>query len=164
MPLLDANRDRDLIDILPDYLAVDITFSRQHASKFYSRVVDTIAKRRIEDWWKMAITTWAWFAKLCWITRMYAFSCPVLNVSGAMMCCRLVEQWPVTALNLAGAGPNSQLLHSFALRFILFGVSPSWARSRSCKVPSTWWESVYLIGVVRISSAVIGLGICCNPM
>jgi len=164
MPLLDANRDRDLIDILPDYLAVDITFSRQHASKFYSRVVDTIAKRRIEDWWKMTITTWAWFAKLCWITRMYTFSCPVLNGSGVMTCCRLVEQRSVTALNLAGAVSNSQLLQSFPLRFILFGVSPSWARSRICKVPSTRWELAYLIGVVRISSAVIELGICCKPM
>ncbi|KAJ5128628.1 Monopolin complex subunit Csm1/Pcs1 [Penicillium atrosanguineum] len=28
LPLLDANRDRDLVNILPDFLAVDITFSR----------------------------------------------------------------------------------------------------------------------------------------
>jgi hypothetical protein len=49
MPLLDTNRDRQLMDILPDYLAVDITFSRQHASKFYNRVVDTLTKRRIDD-------------------------------------------------------------------------------------------------------------------
>ncbi|WEW59341.1 hypothetical protein PRK78_004811 [Emydomyces testavorans] len=49
MPLLDDNRDRKLIEILPDYLAVDITFSRQHASKFYSRVVDTLTKRRADD-------------------------------------------------------------------------------------------------------------------
>ncbi|EAS29938.1 uncharacterized protein CIMG_08684 [Coccidioides immitis RS] len=49
MPLLDDNRDRDLLEILPEYLAVDITFSRQHASKFYSRVVDTLTKRRIDD-------------------------------------------------------------------------------------------------------------------
>jgi hypothetical protein len=49
MPLLDDNRDRELIDVLPDYLTVDITFSRQHASKFYSRVVDTLTKRRIDE-------------------------------------------------------------------------------------------------------------------
>jgi hypothetical protein len=48
MPLLDTNRDRDLVDILPEYLTVDITFSRQHASKFYTRVIDTLTKRRID--------------------------------------------------------------------------------------------------------------------
>jgi Chromosome segregation protein Csm1/Pcs1 len=45
MPLLDPNRDRDLVDILPDYLSEDITFSRQNAWKFYTRVIDTLAKR-----------------------------------------------------------------------------------------------------------------------
>ncbi|ODH13039.1 hypothetical protein ACO22_07663 [Paracoccidioides brasiliensis] len=50
-PLLDPNRDRDLVDILPEYLSIDITFPRQHASVFYSRVVDTLTKkiRRAED-------------------------------------------------------------------------------------------------------------------
>ena len=47
-PRLDSNRDRDLLDILPDYLTDEITFSRQHAAKFYSRVVDTLT-RKIED-------------------------------------------------------------------------------------------------------------------
>ena len=46
LPLLDANRDRDLVNILPDFLTVDITFSRQQASKFYSRVIDALTKRR----------------------------------------------------------------------------------------------------------------------
>lgn len=46
MPLLDENRDHDLLDILPEYLTVDITFSRQHASRFYGRVMDTLAKKR----------------------------------------------------------------------------------------------------------------------
>lgn len=46
MPLLDANRDRDLVNILPDFLTVEITFSRQHASKFYTRVIDALTKRR----------------------------------------------------------------------------------------------------------------------
>ncbi|OJJ33210.1 hypothetical protein ASPWEDRAFT_115559 [Aspergillus wentii DTO 134E9] len=46
IPLLDENRDRDLVEILPDYLTVDITFSRQQASKFYTRVIDTLTKRR----------------------------------------------------------------------------------------------------------------------
>ncbi|KAE8355066.1 chromosome segregation protein Csm1/Pcs1-domain-containing protein [Aspergillus coremiiformis] len=46
IPLLDDNRDRDLIDILPEYLTVDITFVRQQASKFYTRVIDALTKRR----------------------------------------------------------------------------------------------------------------------
>jgi len=46
IPLLDENRDRDLVAILPEYLTVDITFSRQQASKFYTRVIDTLTKRR----------------------------------------------------------------------------------------------------------------------
>jgi hypothetical protein len=49
MPLLDPNRDKDLIEVLPDYLTVDITFSRQHSAKFYSRVMDTLTKRRADD-------------------------------------------------------------------------------------------------------------------
>lgn len=48
MPLLDPNRDRDLVELLPEYLTVEITFSRQNASKFYTRVMDTLTKRRIE--------------------------------------------------------------------------------------------------------------------
>ncbi|KAJ6106966.1 hypothetical protein N7512_010483 [Penicillium capsulatum] len=46
LPLLDANRDRDLVNILPDFLTVDITFNRQQASKFYTRVIDALTKRR----------------------------------------------------------------------------------------------------------------------
>lgn len=48
MPLLDENRDRDLVEILPDYLTVDITFSRQQAAKFYTRVMDSLTKRRAD--------------------------------------------------------------------------------------------------------------------
>ena len=46
IPQLDESRDRELVGILPDYLTVDITFSRQQASKFYTRVIDTLTKRR----------------------------------------------------------------------------------------------------------------------
>ncbi|KAL4902801.1 hypothetical protein BDW74DRAFT_157595 [Aspergillus multicolor] len=46
IPLLDENRDRELVDILPEYLTVDITFVRQQASKFYTRVMDALTKRR----------------------------------------------------------------------------------------------------------------------
>ncbi|KAL9625766.1 MAG: hypothetical protein Q9160_000086 [Pyrenula sp. 1 TL-2023] len=48
-PFLDKNRDRDLLAILPDYLTEEITFSREHAAKFYSRVVDALTKRRTEE-------------------------------------------------------------------------------------------------------------------
>ncbi|MCJ1421519.1 hypothetical protein MMC32_007883 [Xylographa parallela] len=47
-PRLDSNRDRDLLDILPDYLTEEITFSRQNAAKFYSRVVETLTKQAKE--------------------------------------------------------------------------------------------------------------------
>lgn len=46
IPLLNEDRDRDLVAILPEYLTVEITFSRQQASKFYARVIDTLTKRR----------------------------------------------------------------------------------------------------------------------
>ncbi|KAJ0422608.1 chromosome segregation protein Csm1/Pcs1-domain-containing protein [Aspergillus carlsbadensis] len=46
IPLLDENRDRELVVTLPDYLTVDITFVRQQASKFYTRVIDALTKRR----------------------------------------------------------------------------------------------------------------------
>lgn len=46
LPLLDASRDRELVNILPDFLAVDITFKREQASKFYTRVIDALTKRR----------------------------------------------------------------------------------------------------------------------
>ena len=43
-PLLDENRDRDLIDILPDYLTEDICFPRNHAIKFYTKIVGSMTK------------------------------------------------------------------------------------------------------------------------
>ncbi|PLB41754.1 putative chromosome segregation protein (Pcs1) [Aspergillus candidus] len=46
LPLLDESRDRELVDLLPEYLTVDITFVRQQASKFYTRVIDALTKRR----------------------------------------------------------------------------------------------------------------------
>ena len=48
-PRFDANRDRDLLELLPDYLSEEIAFSRVNAAKFYGRVVDTLTKRRTED-------------------------------------------------------------------------------------------------------------------
>jgi hypothetical protein len=34
LPHLDPNRDRDLVNLLPDFLTVDITFVRGQAAKF----------------------------------------------------------------------------------------------------------------------------------
>ncbi|KAL8654582.1 MAG: hypothetical protein Q9226_003374 [Calogaya cf. arnoldii] len=48
-PRLDNDRDRDLLEILPDYLIEEITFSRHNAAKFYGRVVETLTKRRTEE-------------------------------------------------------------------------------------------------------------------
>lgn len=48
-PRLDSNRDRDLLELLPDYLSEEITFSRVNAAKFYGRVVETLTKRRAEE-------------------------------------------------------------------------------------------------------------------
>ena len=44
-PLLDGNRDRDLLEILPDYLTEEICFPRSNAAKFYARVVDCMTKK-----------------------------------------------------------------------------------------------------------------------
>lgn len=48
-PQLDLNRDRDLIEIMPDYLTEDITFVREVAAKFYARVVKTLTEKPIEE-------------------------------------------------------------------------------------------------------------------
>ncbi|RMZ80167.1 hypothetical protein DV737_g3088, partial [Chaetothyriales sp. CBS 132003] len=48
-PLLDANRDRDMIELMPTYLTEEITFARQNAAKFYGRVLDTLTKRKANE-------------------------------------------------------------------------------------------------------------------
>ncbi len=48
-PLLDSSRDKDMIELLPYYLKEDITFNRHHAAKFYSRVVDALTKKTMDD-------------------------------------------------------------------------------------------------------------------
>ncbi|QIX00707.1 hypothetical protein AMS68_006224 [Peltaster fructicola] len=49
-PFLDESRDKDLLEILPDYLSEDICFTRNHAVKFYSKVVESMTKKIvIED-------------------------------------------------------------------------------------------------------------------
>ncbi|KAK5087233.1 hypothetical protein LTR05_004404 [Lithohypha guttulata] len=44
-PQLDTNRDRELLEIMPDYLTEDITFVRDVAEKFYARVVRTLTEK-----------------------------------------------------------------------------------------------------------------------
>ncbi|GAB7363712.1 hypothetical protein MBLNU230_g4280t1 [Neophaeotheca triangularis] len=48
-PLLDANRDEGLLALLPDYLTEEICFPRNHAGKFYGRVVDCLTKRVVVE-------------------------------------------------------------------------------------------------------------------
>ncbi|KAI1003975.1 hypothetical protein K3495_g4236 [Podosphaera aphanis] len=43
-PLLDPSRDKALIEILPDYLAEDITFPRPYTAKFYARVFKALTE------------------------------------------------------------------------------------------------------------------------
>ncbi|KAI1752495.1 chromosome segregation protein Csm1/Pcs1-domain-containing protein [Xylaria castorea] len=45
MPQLDAARDEELIETLPDYLVEEITFPRLHAARFYSRVAKALSDR-----------------------------------------------------------------------------------------------------------------------
>ncbi|KAJ4360165.1 uncharacterized protein N0V89_000725 [Didymosphaeria variabile] len=46
-PLLDEQRDRELIELLPDYLTEEISFPRAQAPKFYTKVVDSMSKKII---------------------------------------------------------------------------------------------------------------------
>jgi hypothetical protein len=45
MPQLDAARDEELMESLPEYLVDEITFPRLHAAKFYSRVLKALSER-----------------------------------------------------------------------------------------------------------------------
>ncbi|KAF1843303.1 uncharacterized protein K460DRAFT_291009 [Cucurbitaria berberidis CBS 394.84] len=44
-PLLNEQRDKELLDLLPDYLTEEIYFPRGQAAKFYCKVVDSMSKR-----------------------------------------------------------------------------------------------------------------------
>jgi len=48
-PFLDESRDRDLLDLLPDYLTEEIVFPRTHAVKFYTKVIDSMTKKVVVD-------------------------------------------------------------------------------------------------------------------
>jgi hypothetical protein len=44
-PLLNEQRDRELLDLLPDYLTEEICFPRGQAAKFYCKVVDSMSRK-----------------------------------------------------------------------------------------------------------------------
>lgn len=46
-PLLNEQRDKELLDLLPDYLTEEICFPRAQAPKFYTKVVDSMSKKII---------------------------------------------------------------------------------------------------------------------
>lgn len=45
IPQLDPSRDRELVELLPDYLISDISFPRPQAAKFYARVVKALTEK-----------------------------------------------------------------------------------------------------------------------
>jgi hypothetical protein len=49
IPLVEPDRDHEMMELMPSYLTEEITFARVNASKFYSRVADTLTKKRVED-------------------------------------------------------------------------------------------------------------------
>ena len=48
VPQLDPSRDQALMELLPDYLVDEITFPRNQAAKFYSRVVKALTEKPLE--------------------------------------------------------------------------------------------------------------------
>ncbi|KAF7185834.1 Monopolin complex subunit pcs1 [Pseudocercospora fuligena] len=48
-PLLDESRDRELLELLPDYLTEEICFPRNHAQRFYSKVVESMTKKFVVE-------------------------------------------------------------------------------------------------------------------
>jgi hypothetical protein len=46
IPQLDPNRDKALMEVLPEYLAEEITFPRPHAAKFYARVTKALMEKQ----------------------------------------------------------------------------------------------------------------------
>lgn len=48
-PVLDESRDRELLELLPDYLSEEICFPRNHAQRFYGKVVESMTKRIVVE-------------------------------------------------------------------------------------------------------------------
>lgn len=45
VPQLDPSRDKEMVELLPDYLVEEITFPRSQAARFYARVVKALTER-----------------------------------------------------------------------------------------------------------------------
>ncbi|KAF2217588.1 hypothetical protein CERZMDRAFT_108279 [Cercospora zeae-maydis SCOH1-5] len=48
-PVLDESRDRELLELLPDYLTEEICFPRNHAQRFYGKVVESMTKKIVVE-------------------------------------------------------------------------------------------------------------------
>lgn len=48
-PLFDEKNDRQLLEILPDYLTEEIAFPRPSAAKFYLKIMDCMSKRYADE-------------------------------------------------------------------------------------------------------------------
>ena len=48
-PHLDEGRDRDLLELLPDYLVQEICFPRAQAVKFYAKLLDCMMKKVVVE-------------------------------------------------------------------------------------------------------------------
>lgn len=48
-PLLDEGRDRQLLDLLPDYLCEEICFPRNQAVKFYGKILESLSRRVVVE-------------------------------------------------------------------------------------------------------------------
>jgi hypothetical protein len=44
-PLLDEKNDRQLLEILPDYLTEEIVFPRPSAARFYQKIVECMSRK-----------------------------------------------------------------------------------------------------------------------
>ncbi|KIW05793.1 uncharacterized protein PV09_03003 [Verruconis gallopava] len=48
-PMLDEKNDRQLLEVLPDYLTEEIVFPRTSAAKFYQKVIDCMNKKFLDE-------------------------------------------------------------------------------------------------------------------
>ncbi|MCJ1354419.1 MAG: hypothetical protein MMC33_004407 [Icmadophila ericetorum] len=48
-PRLDANRDRELLQLLPDYMTEEITFTRENAGGFYKKLFDKLTTKAVKE-------------------------------------------------------------------------------------------------------------------
>ncbi|KAF2763832.1 hypothetical protein EJ03DRAFT_332395 [Teratosphaeria nubilosa] len=48
-PFLDESRDREMFEILPDYLTEEICFPRDHAVKFYTKLLESMTRKVVVE-------------------------------------------------------------------------------------------------------------------